>query len=628
MLQEMRKYSKSKVANVLLGILAISFVSWGVGDVIRASNDSSVVKVGGTAIDQNDFRRDYANTVKRVAQQRGEATLTPDEARQLKIADQVLEQKVNAQALDNVVKKLGLTASDAMITTMIQRLPAFAGLTGQFDRATFERVLAQNGLNEQIFIAMVRSDTARSQLLQAVEGGFRIPQGYAKLIYAFLAQVRAVDYVAVDDKALGTIRTPSDAELNAYIKAHAGSFSTPEYRDVTYGAITPEDIVPTIKVSDDQIKQAYNDAKDIYNVPEKRDVLQLLFTKEAAAKAAYDKAQKGGFEQLTSDKGTAPTPQTALTPADLDATQAKAVFAAPKDGVTAPIKTAAGAFVIYKVTAITPGIAKSLESVKDELRTKIAHDLAISKLSDISNAYTDASSGGQSLTDAAKKVGMKTGRINAIDANGLGPDGQKAAAPDDQEFRNIAFHAEAGEEGDPQAVKSGAVYVVLVNSVTPPKLKPLDQVRDKALAGWTAEERIVLLKKKAAELAAQANRDHSLDGIAKTVSATVQKSPALNRGSTDDTFSPELLAQIFRAKPGETVVGPKTKGGGYVVARVTGIVHPPLAEKGPANLAIVRELSGQVGSGITESYVAQERADQGVKYNRKNVDAVVGGEAQ
>ncbi|GAA0534140.1 peptidyl-prolyl cis-trans isomerase D [Rhizomicrobium palustre] len=627
MLQEMRKYSKSKLANVLLGILALSFVSWGAGSWMYGNTDTSVAKVGGVAIDQQDFRRDYANMVRNEANRRGEATLSPEEAKQLKIADAVLDQKVNSLAIDNVVHKLGLTASDAQVVAMIHRIPAFSGLTGQFDRATFQKTIERIGYTEQGFIELMRADTARIQLIQAIEGGFRVPGGYAKLLYTYLAEARAADYIVVDAKSLGTIPTPSDAVLQAFVQAHANAFSTPEYRDVTYAYLTPEDVAPTVKVTDEQIKQAYDEAKDTYNVPEKRDVQQLNFTSEAAAKAAAEKA-KTGFDQLTNEKGEKPVTQSAMSPVDLDPAISKVVFALPKDGISQPLKTPAGAYAIFKVTAITPGISKSLDSVKDEIRTKLAQELAVAKLTDVSNAYTDASSGGMSMADAAKKVGMKSGRVNAMDANGFAPDGQKAAAPDDQEFRNIAFHAEAGEEGDPQQTSKGAIYVALVNSVTAPKVKPLDQVRDKALAAWTEVERARLLKKKAQDLAAEANREKSLDNAAKSIGASVQKSPRLTRQTNDDTFSDALVASLFAAKPGETVQGPKGKSGDYIVARVTGIAHPQVPDKGPGLLALVQGLSGQVGSTVTESYVAEQKAVQKVTYNRKNLDSAAGGGAE
>jgi peptidyl-prolyl cis-trans isomerase D len=628
MLQEMRKYAKSWVANIFLGVLALSFVSWGVGDMVSGRQDNSVAKVGGTAIDKGEYSRDYRNAMREEGMRRTGQPLTDDEARKIGLGNIVLEQKISTRVLDNVVHKLGLTISDTAVTASIQRYAGFAGLTGQFDRQVFQRAIDRFGYTEQGFIEQIRSDMTRAQLNRALEDGFTLPPGYARYLFAYFFETRAVDYIVVDDKALGAIPTPPDATLQAYIKAHANQFSTPEYRDVTYAWIAPADVSASITVSDDQIKQAYEESKSTYVIPEKRDVLQLNFTTEAAAKSAFDKAAKGGkFEDLANETGEKAVPQAAMTAEDLGSS-GKAVFALAKDGVAAPQKTPAGKWALFKVTAITPGVNRTLEQAKDEIRGKIIEQLAISKLSDISNAYTDESSKGASLTEAAKKVGMHTGRISAMDAQGLGPDGKKTAAPDDADFRTLVFRTEAGEEGDPQTAKSGVVFVVAVNGTTPPKLRSLEQVRDRALAAWMAQERAILLKKKAQEMTAQVNREGTLDNTAKAIGATVQKSPGIQHGFTDATFGTPLVQAIFQAGPGQAALGPRASGGGYVIARVTGIVHPPLPEKSPQYLVALRQLAAQVGGTISESYVAQQRVDQKVEYNKKNIDSVHGSEAQ
>ena len=79
----------------------------------------------------------------------------------------------------------------------------------------------------------------------------------------------------------------------------------------------------------------------------------------------------------------------------------------------------------------------------------------------------------------------------------------------------IRFKGEVGEDVEPFSTKLGAYYTMHVNGQTPPKLKPLDQVRAQALADWTAEQKGTLLAKRAQALAAQAAKDKSLDAIAQ-----------------------------------------------------------------------------------------------------------------
>ncbi len=621
MLQEMRKFSKSWVANVFLGLLTLSFVSWGVGDIISGRVDTSVAKVGGTSIDQQEFGREYRNALRN-------QNITADEAKKINLGNSVLEQMISRLTLDNVVSALGLTASDAMVTSAIQRIPQFSGLTGQFDRRVFQQTIERIGYSEQGFAELMRADMARGQLVHAVEGGFALPAGYAKSLFDYFMEVRAAEYIVVDAKSIGQIPAPTDAELQTYIKAHSGNFSTPEYRDVSFAWISPDDVAKSITVPDDQVKKAYDDHLDQFVTPEKRDLEFLLFQTEAAAQAAHDKVAKGTpFDQITNEKGEKPSSLPAMSADSLaDPAVAKTVFSTPKGGATQPLKTALGGFGLYRVVNITPGSTKTFDQAKDEIRKEMVQELATSKISDISNAYTDASSGGADMAAAAKKAGMQFARIPAVDANGLTPNGTKAAMPDDPEFRSAVFRAEPGDEGDPQTTKNNLLFVVSVNGVTPPKLRPLDQVRPQAVAAWTDEQRNILIKKKAESLAAQANRDGTLEAAAKLIDASVKASSALTRRTTTDVFSPQLVAALYKAKGGQTVVAPKA-GGEYVVARVTGIVHPPIPQNAPDYKAAAAQLSQGVAGSITESYVGELRDDQGVKYNNKLMNTVIGSES-
>jgi peptidyl-prolyl cis-trans isomerase D len=213
-----------------------------------------------------------------------------------------------------------------------------------------------------------------------------------------------------------------------------------------------------------------------------------------------------------------------------------------------------------------------------------------------------------------------------MDANGLAPDGSKTAAPDDATFRAQAFKAEAGEDGDPFQGKSGSYYVVSVNAVVPPKLKPLDAVRAQALAEWTGKQRAILLKKKAEELTAQANKDKSIDGVAKAIGAKVQASPALTHRTDDATFSSELVNALYAVSPGAAAYGPLGKGEGYIVARVTGIYHPLPPISSPEFRQGVRVISQGVASDVVASFANAARDRQGVKINDKLLATVVGGE--
>jgi peptidyl-prolyl cis-trans isomerase D len=177
MLQEMRKYAKSWVSSLFLGALALSFVVWGIADIFRTNTDTTVFSVGSTQVQVESFARDYHNALRSAGQ-----VLPPDQAKVL--GQQVLDRMMLTTALDNLVAKLGLTASDAHVQAQVQAMPVFNGPLGSFDHATFVNVINRAGYAEDEFIAVSRKDAARSQMLRSVEGGFLMPSDYARAIFA------------------------------------------------------------------------------------------------------------------------------------------------------------------------------------------------------------------------------------------------------------------------------------------------------------------------------------------------------------------------------------------------------------------------------------------------------------
>jgi peptidyl-prolyl cis-trans isomerase D len=628
MIQWMHRLSKSWVATLLMGGLALSFVVWGIADVFTGMGSDAVATVGSSEIGQAEFQRVYRNFVRNQGQQMG-GEITPEMAQKMGLGQVALQQMISRTALDNETKHLDLTTPDSDVAQNVRAMSVFRGPLGTFDRPTFLQALGNAGYSEDDFIAETRANMTRDQLSQAIEGGFIIPPTYAQALFQFINERRAADYVIVSPDAAGAIAPPGDAVLTAYVKANAERFSTPEYRDADYASITAEDVMPSITVTDAQIKQAYDAAKATYQVPEKRDVQQIEFKTQADAAAARARIQGGtSFEALAQSLGKTDKDISlgSLAQSDLpDAERAKAIFALPVNEVSQPVKTGFGGWALVRTTKITPGANRGLDEVKDELKKTLTQQMAANKLVDVVNAFTDARSGGDDLAQAAKKAGMKVSHVKAVDASGLSPDGQKADVPADPELLPAMFKAEAGEDSDPFATKAGNYFVVKVNGVTPPKLKPLDLVRADALNSWTQEQRTKLMAQKAAALVAQAEKEKSLDGVARELKVAVQHSPALNRQTNDTMFNSTLITRVFDAPPGGIVSAPQGMSGNFIIAKVTGIAHPRLNPNDRGFAGGLAQLAQGVAGDMSIAMANAARARQGVKVNRKLVDSVVGG---
>ena len=72
MLDTLRKYASSWVAQLLMGILVLSFGVWGVADVFTGFRSNDIARIGSTEITLNDFERDYNATMRQVSAQIGQ----------------------------------------------------------------------------------------------------------------------------------------------------------------------------------------------------------------------------------------------------------------------------------------------------------------------------------------------------------------------------------------------------------------------------------------------------------------------------------------------------------------------------------------------------------------------------
>jgi peptidyl-prolyl cis-trans isomerase D len=614
MLQEMRKYAKSWVSSVFLGALALSFALWGIADIFRGNADTTVFSVGSTQIGSDLFAREYHNAIRNAG-----AALSSEQSRLA--GQQVLERMVTTTALDNLANKLGLTATDARVRAQVQAMTVFHGPLGTFDRAIFVQTISRAGYSEDEFIAAIRKDSARDQMIHSIEGGYILPADYALAIFAFINEVRAAEYVVLTPSMLGALTPPSDDVLSAFVRAHPERFSTPEYRSVSYAFIGTDDVASTITVSDKQIQDEIDTNRADYIVPEKRDLEQMQFRSEAEAKAAKTALDAGKtFAALAAERNLKPAEYQigTVVSADLDGPRATALFALPEYGVSAPVKGPFG-WVLMRAAKIVPGSSKS----RDEVRLALQRKLAAARLTDMANAFTDAVGGGASIEEAARKSGMRFGQIPSIDRQGLSADGNKVAAAQNPEFLAQIFKSDVGEEGDPFPTADGHFYALKVDGVTPPKVRSLDSVRAHARAQWIAEQQAAQLQIKAAALVATANTSHSLDDIAKSLGVVVQASPALTRGTDTAVFGKVLVESLFKARAGTTVFGPAA-GGGYVIARVTGIAHAIPSQNDLEFVRGVRQLSGQVALDFTLSLSKAEQEREGTTINQKLVDSAVG----
>jgi len=112
--------------------------------------------------------------------------------------------------------------------------------------------------------------------------------------------------------------------------------------------------------------------------------------------------------------------------------------------------------------------------------------------------------------------------------------------------------------------------------------------------------------------------------VAASLGSPVLSSPQLTRGTNDGTFTADVVHALFTA-PAGGAVAIATPDGGYLVARVSGIAHPPPPEGNLGYVRGVQQLAGEIASDITVSLAKADQKIETVTINQKLVDSTIGG---
>src|SRR3977135_1974287 len=241
MLRGMRKSSSNWLGKIIMavvmGVLIISFGVWGIADIFRGFGQSTLAKIGHTEISTEQFRQLYTEKLQQIGRQFGRP-LTMDQARAFGLDRQLLQQTIAEAALDEEARRLGLGQSDAEIMRMIFSDPNFKGVTGAFDPGRFQATIRQFGFTEPRYIADQRRVSLRRQIACPISAGLEPPKVLIEALSRFQDEQRGFEYVKLDAAHAGTIDPPSPETLAGYFDDHKTQFRAPEYRKISFVAIT------------------------------------------------------------------------------------------------------------------------------------------------------------------------------------------------------------------------------------------------------------------------------------------------------------------------------------------------------------------------------------------------------
>lgn len=617
MLQSLRKSAGSFVIKILFGLLVISFAVWGIGDSFFGSaGGNTVATVGDTEITVRELDNAFRTEMNRLRR----FSIDEEQARQLGVLDQVLERLIALQLVDQGAGEMGVVVGREVVQDQIRKQ-----LGQNITSNELQSRLRNAGLTEGQFVSQIRQQIMAAEYQGSLTAGVKAPKVLADRLYLWRGEKRKAKLIMLPVDQSSPVADPTDEQLEAYYKAHPAEYTAPEYRALSYVFLDPKAAAATITVPEEKLREMYDQRKPEFTIPETRTVLQMLVPDRATADKAIDRLRAGeDFATVAkeiADQDDSATQLGTVTKSDLPNAIADAVFGLEKDKVSDPIEGPFGLQVV-KVTEIEPGRTQSFDEARDALAKEAAEVQAIDSVLDMTSRLEESIGAGASLPETATELGLELHKLPAVDREGLTPNDNAVEDLPPAPFLQVAFDTEDGGDSLLNETAESSFFLLHVDSVTPPALKPLDTIRDEVVDDWKAEQRWKAAREEARKLVDRLNGGAQIADIAQERDVTVTDTEGFTRSGegAPPNMPSGLVADLFAAK----TVGRAASAdgvGGIAIAQLAAIDKAkPEADK-EATGQLTQSLDRGMANDITTQLIGALRNRYGVDVNQAAIKA-------
>ncbi len=556
MLYIMRNRIKTFVMWLIIGAFVLTiFYAWGVGSARRGKNRGGqdwIAKVEGQIITPRELENELQRLRTRFQD------LPPQLLKQLDLKKQALDNLIDRQLMVMEAEKMGIGIPDQELAIAIEESPSFQE-NGSFNRQVYRQVLAWNQLTPALYEKQERTSLQIQKVQDLIRDTAKVSKSEVHEAWLRKNETVRVQYALLKPLDHLPKRKPSDREIRETYEKNREAYRTQEALNAVFSYITPREFFDQIQVPEEKVKEYYEDNRSVYVQPEKIHARHILIR---VPRNADEKTRKAALEKINQIREKAQAGESFAALArkySEDSSNAsrggdlgffergqmvknfdRTAFSLKPGEISPVVKTQFG-YHIIRVEARQEAKEKTLDSVRDEILTKLKFGqglrLAKRKAMQLYAKIRKGADFQKTLREAGFPVhesGYFSRTTRSI------PD---VPLPLTSRFVNEAFAAGADGMGGAIRGEKGILLLKVVNR-REPKIPALDEVREKV---------IETLRKKMARNNAKRAAEQMVDSLKKKVSlpeaakaagaATTGTTKAFTRNET--LFTPDFTRTAF-----------------------------------------------------------------------------------
>jgi peptidyl-prolyl cis-trans isomerase D len=624
-----RRILTSWIVLALFGLILVAFIVTGVnlpdGSSLGSlgSGGSAPARIGRSDIATTDVSQRIQAQYDSARRENSELTL-PAFVRSGGV-EQTLDQMINIRAFERFANDNGIYVSKRLIDGEIASIPAFRGVTGQFDRNVFLGILGQQRLTENGVRDDIGRDKLATMLIVPTSAGTRVPVNLATPYASALLEMREGQVATVPNSAIPAGKPATDTEIQTYYKQNSARYTAPETRIIRYARFDRSRFASLANPTEAEIAAAYKAKSTQYAGKETRVLTQVIVADQASANNIVAKVKAG--TSIDAAAKAAKAEATTLTEQDKaaytglsSAAIADSAFATAQGSVATPGKSGLGWHVV-RVDKITRTSGKTLADVRATLIPELVKSKTDGLLADFITKIEDAVSDGSTFDDVVKSEGLTAETTPLISGTGTAPkDAQYKFPADLTPILRDAFQGEPEDDATVIALAAGLSYTIYdLDRVNPAAPRPIAEVRDQIIADIENARTSNAARAIANAIVAKINKGTTLADAVRAAGVSLPPVQTIRARRLDLTQQqggvPPTLETLFRIMKKQARLIQASDKNGWSVITLDAIIQPQATNQPGLVQATQQQMARIIGDEYAAQFTTAVKASVGATRN-------------
>jgi len=255
MLNNIRNFSKTWFAKILLVIIVIPFVFWGMGGVFSGGNTNNIAKINNQSISTQDFMNHLNSS--RITLETIKDNLNNN------ILEEILGELISKKMIQLEEQDLNLIISDKILKKRIKENENFLDENKKFSRTKYEKFLLSSNITAVDFETKLRNSELKKNLFSYIVGGIKSPTFLSNNTFKEQNKKLSLEYINLENVYKKKDEFTMD-EILKYIDKNKENLKEKNI-SFNYSKVTPATLIGIDEYNDLFFQKIDNIENDISN---------------------------------------------------------------------------------------------------------------------------------------------------------------------------------------------------------------------------------------------------------------------------------------------------------------------------------------------------------------------------